>query len=91
MIYSDSRYANGTIIKAQDARNDTYKLAVYRNFPNAKTNFYHYTWVDGDRIDIVANALLGSPTFWWKIMDFNPEIVDPFSITVGTNIRIPSV
>jgi hypothetical protein len=91
MIYTDSRYATGTVIKAQDARNETYRLGVYRNFPNAKFSFYYYTWVVGDRIDIVSNHLLGSPTFWWKIMDANPELIDPFSIPVGTTIRIPSV
>ena len=91
MIYSDSRYATGTIIKAQDARTQTYRLAVYRVFPKAKLNFYYYTWVANDRIDLVANHLLGSPAFWWKIMDANPEITDPFSISIGATIRIPSV
>jgi hypothetical protein len=91
MIYTDSRYATGTIIKAQDARNGTYRLAVYRKFPEAKFPFYYYTWVVGDRIDEVSNSLMGSPAFWWKIMDANPDIIDPFSIPVGTTIRIPSV
>ena len=91
MIYSDSRYANGTISKVQDPRNSVYRLAVYRKFPKARADFYFYTWVEGDRIDRVATDLLGSPSFWWKIMDFNPEIVDPFSIPIGTTLRIPSV
>jgi hypothetical protein len=91
MIYTDSRYADGLILKAQDARTETYRLAVYRKFPDAKFPFYYYTWVLGDRIDLVANDLLGSPNFWWKIMDANPEIIDPFSISIGATIRIPSV
>jgi hypothetical protein len=91
MIYADSRYAKGLITKVQDPRNDVYRLAVYRKFPTARAQFYWYTWVQGDRIDIVASELLGSPNFWWKIMDFNPEIIDPFSIPVGTILRIPSV
>jgi prophage DNA circulation protein len=40
---------------------------------------------------MVAFKLLGSAALWWKIMDFNPEIVDPFSIPVGATIRVPSV
>jgi hypothetical protein len=64
---------------------------VYRTFPKARTNFYTYTWVEGDRIDLISNSLLGSPNFWWKIMDFNPEIINPFNIPVGTTLRIPSV
>jgi hypothetical protein len=91
MIFSDSRYANGKVLKVQDPRNGVYQLAVYRTFPTARAQFYFYTWVEGDRIDIVATHLLGSPSFWWKIMDFNPEISDPFSIPIGTSLRIPSV
>lgn len=91
MIYSDSRYAKGTVLKVQDPRNSVYRLAVYRKFPKARSDFYWYTWVQGDRIDLVANRLIGSPNFWWKIMDFNPEILDPFSIPIGANVRIPSV
>ncbi len=91
MIYSDSRYAKGLITKAEDPRTGTYRLGVYRKFPKARASFYTYTWMEGDRIDLISNALLGSPTFWWKIMDFNPEIINPFNIPVGTTIRIPSV
>jgi hypothetical protein len=89
MIYSDSRYANGKILKAQDSRSGINRTAVYRVFPNAATEFYNYTWVEGDRIDVVANNLLGSPSFWWRIMDFNPELVDPTNIPIGTVIRVP--
>lgn len=91
MIYSDSRYATGKVLVAQDPRNGTYPRAVYRKFPTAKAGFYYYTWVEGDRIDQVSYELLGSSAFWWKIMDFNPEILDPFSIPIGAVIRIPSV
>lgn len=91
MIYSDSRYASGYVSKVQDPRNGTYRLAVSRKFPTAKTQFFFYTWVEGDRVDIVANRFLNSASMWWKIMDFNPEIIDPFSIPIGATIRIPSV
>ena len=91
MIFSDSRYASGNVLKVQDPRNGVYRKAVYRKFPKARAQFYYYDWVEGDRIDLVANRLLGSPSFWWKIMDFNPEIIDPFSIPIGTTLRIPSV
>ena len=90
MIYSDSRYATGKVIVANDPRNNTYPTAVYRTFPTAKSGFYYYTWVENDRIDLIANEFLGSPESWWKIMDFNPEIIDPFDIQVGTVVRIPN-
>ena len=91
MIYSDSRYAKGPFIKAQDARHPgQYNLTAYRTFPTNRVQFYNYTWVEGDRIDVISHRLLGSPYFWWKIMDFNPEYIDPFSIPAGATIRIPS-
>jgi hypothetical protein len=90
MIYADSRYASGTVVRAEDARNNTYQVAVYRNWPTIQSGFYAYTWVEGDRIDVVSNNLLGSPSFWWRIMDLNPELTDPFDIKPGTTIRIPS-
>lgn len=89
MIYSDSRYATGTLLKAQDARTGQYRLGVYRKFPSKATEFFQYVWVEGDRIDRVANTLLGTPAFWWKIMDVNPEIGNPGNIPVGTILRIP--
>jgi len=91
MIYSDSRYATGIVLKAQDARSGDYVTAVYRDWPVINSQFYYYTWVEGDRLDQVANLLLGSASFWWRIMDLNPEYLDPFSIPVGAVIRIPSV
>jgi prophage DNA circulation protein len=91
MIYTDSRYATGTIYKAHDSRKNVYSAAVARRFPIQSTKFYHYNWVENDRIDAIAHEFLGASEFWWTIMDFNPEINDPFDIPVGTTIRIPYV
>lgn len=91
MIYADSRYADGDLRKANDARTGTFRLGVHRKFPSSSREFYHYTWVEGDRIDLVSQSLLGSPVHWWKIMDVNPEILNPFNITPGMTIRIPRV
>ena len=91
MNYADRRYAKGLVVKSEDPRNSVYRLGVYRKFPKARAQFYWYTWVEGDRIDQIASNLLGNPAFWWRIMDYNPEIIDPFSIPIGTTLRIPSV
>jgi hypothetical protein len=90
MIFTDSRYATGRAFKAHDSRSNSYGVAVMRSFPVQKSKFYHYTWVEKDRIDILAEEFLGSPDLWWVIMDFNPELIDPFDIAVGTVLRIPS-
>jgi hypothetical protein len=89
LIYSDSRYADGIVLKALDARSNTPRTTVYRRFPSYTSQFFHYTWVEGDRIEAVATDLLGSPDAWWRIMDLNPEVIDPFEIPIGTVIRVP--
>jgi hypothetical protein len=88
MIYVDSRYADGNVISIEE--NSGPSIAVLRQFPDDVSRFYGYVWKEKDRIDLVANTTLGSPSLWWKIMDFNPEVINPFSIPVGTVLRIPS-
>jgi len=96
MIYSDSRYSNpvtnpnGALPKAWDAKRQEYHIVIRRNWPTYSTKFYIYEWKDGDRLDNLANKFLGNPQFWWKIMDLNPEIINPTAITPGTLLRFPS-
>jgi hypothetical protein len=89
MIFLDSRYVDGTIYKAYDARNGSYQLTVSRNFPSYYSTFFNYDWVETDRLDDLALQFLGSSDLWWQILDINPEILDPFAINPGTQIRIP--
>lgn len=91
MIFLDSRYVDGTVFKAFDARNNKYQLTVFRNFPSYYTQFLVYEWVETDRIDDIAVQFLGKADLWWQIMDINPEILDPFNIAPGTQVRIPRV
>jgi hypothetical protein len=89
MIFTDSSYATGVLAKSVDARNDSYQLTVFRQFPSSSSSFYYYTWTQRDRIDLVAAELLGDPNLWWLIMDYNPEILNPFDIPLGASLRIP--
>ena len=89
MIFLDSRYANATIFKAWDARKSQYNLTAFRTWPSYKKEFFWYEWVDSDRLDIIANRFLNNSNFWYKIMDINPEIIDPTVIAPGTLLRIP--
>jgi nucleoid-associated protein YgaU len=91
VIYSDSRYADGSIVKLYDVRRADYEVTVLRNFPEQSGGFRYYTWVEGDRIELIAHRTLGNANNWSRIMDFNPEVIDAFSIPVGTVLRIPNV
>ena len=89
MIYTDSRYATGILAKSIDSRNNSYQVSVFRQFPDSTSNFYYYTWTQKDRIDLVAAELFGDSNLWWSIMDYNPEILNPFDIPLGASLRIP--
>lgn len=90
MIFTDSRYATGRLAKTLDSRDNTPKVTVFRQFPGAISTYYLYTWKQRDRIDVVAHTLLGDPNLWWLIMDYNPEVIDPLNIPIGTVLRIPN-
>lgn len=90
MLFTDSRYATGTFSKTFIPKRNAYHLSVLREFPVDQSNFYYYAWRERDRVENVAATLLGDANLWWRIMDYNPELLDPFSIPVGTPVRIPS-
>lgn len=89
MIYADSRYADGQIVQNYLPKDDSYHVSVFRSFPSSVSTYSQYIWRESDRIDLVAKELLGDASQWWKIMDFNPELLNPLGIPVGTAIRIP--
>lgn len=90
MIFLDSRYVDGKLFKAQDSRTRKYQVSVFRTYPTDVANYFLYEWVETDRIDNVAHKFLGGANLWWKIMDFNPNIINPFMIEPGTQLRIPN-
>lgn len=91
MIYTDSRYATGTLFKAFNQRKQDYDVTVFRTFPSNSAQYFLYVWQESDRIDLVCKKFLNTAGAWWKVMDYNPEILNPFDIPVGTVLRIPSV
>lgn len=89
MIYLDSRYVDGPLFLAQEAKSKDYILSVFRKFPSYQVAYYWYEVTENDRIENIATKRLGKPELWWQIMDINPEIIDPFNIAPGTSLRIP--
>lgn len=90
MIYSDSRYATGTVYRAYKPSTDDFEVAVDREFPAVTSNYFVYEWRVGDRIDAVAYTYFRNADEWWRIMDVNPEVSNPHAIAPGTKLRIPN-
>lgn len=89
-VYRSSRYYTGDAQQIPNKTTGFYNWTVYRKFPESTAiSYINYTWVYGDRIDYLASIYLGSAVLWWKILDVNPEINNPFNIAPGTVLRIP--
>lgn len=91
MIFTDSRYAKGKLVSLFRPSLNQSVPTVLRVFPTLTSDYFIYEWRETDRIDQVAKMFMGSTAKWWKIMDFNPEVIDPFTIPTGTLLRIPNV
>ena len=90
MIYTTSRYNDGPLVDIIEYTKNVERKVVFRLWPTRVSEFAIYVWKQDDRLDHVAQKFYGSSAAWWQIMDYNPEIVDPTSITPGTEIRLPS-
>jgi hypothetical protein len=90
MIYLDSRYSDGPLFYGYHTYKDEFALTVFRTWANYNTKFFIYEVTEIDRIEHIAAKTIGDPSLWWKIMDINPEVINPFEIPVGTQLRIPN-
>lgn len=90
-----SRYYDGPIAQVSSKTEaNVYNISVFRQFPATQTARYkEYAWEEGDSLANLAyySNALNTTEYWWKIMDLNPEITDPFSLEPGMIIRIPNV
>ena len=46
--------------------------------------------VEENRLDIISMSIYGTPRYWWVIALAN-DIIDPFDVPVGTELRIPLI
>ena len=88
-IYLDSRYADGVLFLAQEPKSNVNLLTIFRTFPTYNVDYYWYEVTENDRIENIATKTIGDPNLWWQIMDINPEVINPFELKPGLQIRIP--
>lgn len=89
-IVTGSRYMGRPVLSVPTADGGMSAVVYRSGYPNLlNTSFSFYTVVEGDRMDLIAAKIYGSPGDWWRIADANPEIWYPESLVVGSIIRIP--
>ena len=57
---------------------------------SSEDQFYVVTMSEEDRLDIISTSFYGTPKYWWVIAIAN-NIIDPFTLEIGTNLRIPPI
>lgn len=70
-----------------------YIIPLFLNLPHvffsAEDSYHEITVVDHLRLDLIAYRYYLNVEFWWIICIAN-DILDPFNLTIGSIIRIPS-
>ena len=95
---SKSRYANTPLMQDKTIGEpvhyatwnppSTMKGYGQRDLPQGE-QFYTHTWQFGDRMDKLSSRYMGDDVYDWIICLVN-NISDPFSITPGTQIKVPT-
>jgi len=93
MIFNNSRYQIGLVGQVNDIHSTEATTYVLRDFSSVSTpeKYFLYRITEADRLDTIATNFLGDPNAWHKIMDINPDFLDPFNIPIGSVIRVPDV
>jgi nucleoid-associated protein YgaU len=90
MIRRSSRYYDGPLYQAVHKYTGVYNIVVDRKWPvSTLVKYIEHTWEYGDSFALLADKYLKDPNLWWKILEANPNIMDPFAISPGYTIRVP--
>lgn len=91
-IKKGSRYEYSTVDFLPIKSDESMSAVVFYEFPDTSLiTYYEHTFVDGERLDQIAQRYYSRPDLWWLITDYNPQITDILNIPTGTILRIPRV
>jgi hypothetical protein len=91
-IHANSRYEKSTVDYFRKKENGkTYPIVFYQLDDLTNISFYIHTYTTGETLEGLATRYLKSPSLWWAIAEYNPEIVDFLHLEDGTEMRIPNV
>ena len=91
--YEDTSDANSRYRRLRRIRFDdgSTKIETANKISLPESNgdaFYTVTPEDAHRLDLISHKMYGTPLFWWVIAEAS-DIKDPFTVPVGTVLRIP--
>lgn len=90
MITTDGRYATSEVSYVLNPRTGQMTATLLRKRRASQSysgRVWH--WRSGDSLQSLSYRMYGTPKDWWRILDANPQILNPAAISPGTSIRIP--
>jgi nucleoid-associated protein YgaU len=91
-IYKGSRYEYSTVdFVAKTPNGDQNPIVFYSISDFTAVSYYEHTYITGERLDQISVKYYKTPSLWWLIPEFNPQLVDFTNIPTGTVLRIPNV
>lgn len=90
-IYEGSRYSNVYTYEEdwvkRGGRVTAFNIRTLEKIDT--TDALKHTWVEGDRLDILAHRYYGDTQYWWFILDANPKYMEESEIRNGDVLLIP--
>lgn len=87
---NNSRYQRIRLLQ-DDKGNIYHENWIKRQIDKSTEDSYHIvTLEDENRLDMIATIMYGTPRYWWVIALAN-DIIDPFDVPIGTELRIPLI
>ena len=89
-IHSGSRYENSVVDYLQKTITGIAYPVVFYQFDDLSTvSFFYHRYQTGEALHALSQRYFNTPSLWWAIMEYNPEVTDIFHIPNGTQLRIP--
>lgn len=89
-VYFGSRYADAYVVEQYSPSRGVVATSVRRRFPSTVKRISRSEyWDQTTRWDLIAQETLGSFMDYWKILDSNSNLTDPFSVDPGVAVGIP--
>lgn len=94
--YSPRQYENNSRYQRVRTLKDEKGNVYHENWikrgidTSASDSYYTVTMVEENRLDIISSSYYGTPRYWWVIAIAN-NIIDPFDVPIGTELRIPTL
>ena len=92
MIYQTSRYYTQLIdYLSFYPDGDNYPIVFYEFDAPGTITWIDHQYLEGERLDQLAQKYYNRPDLWWVIPEYNPNISDFNNITPGTILKVPRV